>query len=118
LQKKKFTSKYCPITNLSCFRLSDLRSHAHVSWMSLWKKRIFIRKSSEKQCLWIALIEVGVWINSNPLPANVTFSNCDKFTSDSNSTDVSDYRIHKEYLQTISIREEPAIRQRTFFNPW
>jgi hypothetical protein len=50
-----------------------------------------------------------VWINFNPLPANVTFSNCDKSTSDSNSTDVSDYHIHKEHLQIISIREELRI---------
>jgi hypothetical protein len=45
-------------------------------------------------------------VDRNPLPANAIFSNYDKFTSDSNSTDVSNYHLHKEHLQIISIREE------------
>jgi hypothetical protein len=58
--------------------------------MDVSLEKVYIHKE-------IASIEEGVWINSNLFPVNGTFSNCDRFTSGSNSTEVSDCHLYKEH---------------------
>jgi hypothetical protein len=69
------------------------KAHIH---MEIERKRMFVNRFNRRRSV----------DELQSLPANATFSNWDKFTSGSNSTDVSNCHLHKEHSQIILVREE------------